>query len=332
MKFTDYLSRNPVGGATPEENYDEECVINILAEQANLNLKYRQLFADQSKCSKTITERKKNDSETHAECNTNQSQTNEASENEKHVNEIEQNRITTSGQSEISTLKFSKSSDKTANEKMDRENYYHWGATRKIMDIIRRNNNQPRNTKTCGTANNLTRPGPLRRRYDPTARHKRPYSHPPGQTNEAEKKMQTSMPRANRIGGGYQPIEIEEEHEEPEEPEEIREEGEIKTEEDSVIMRGDNLPIVDLTIYNRNGKEEKYIQINHIVGQLATNKKTIEDHIKQAEFEFMMDLKTLILKTAIDPELTPVRNTMRRKDREIIPECYRTAFDKLSIR
>ena len=40
----------------------------------------------------------------------------------KHVNEIKQNRLKTSGQSEISTLKFSKQSDKTANKKIDREN------------------------------------------------------------------------------------------------------------------------------------------------------------------------------------------------------------------
>ena len=40
LKFTDYLSRNPVGGATPEESYDEEYVINILSEQAKLNIKY----------------------------------------------------------------------------------------------------------------------------------------------------------------------------------------------------------------------------------------------------------------------------------------------------
>ena len=62
LKFTDYLSRNPVGGATPEENYDEEYVIKILAEQAEMNLKYGQLFADQSKCIKRITERTKKNS------------------------------------------------------------------------------------------------------------------------------------------------------------------------------------------------------------------------------------------------------------------------------
>ena len=97
-------------------------------------------------------------------------------------------------------------------------------------------------------------------------------------------------------------------------------------------MQGDNLPIVDLSKYNTEGKEAKYIQINHIVGKLTTNKKATEDHIKKAEFEFMLDLKTLISKTAIDPELTRVRNSMRREDRETIPDSYRTVFDKLSIR
>ena len=45
-----------------------------------------------------------------------------------------------------------------------------------------------------------------------------------------------------------------------------------------------------------------------------------------------MDLKTMIAKTAIDPELTRVRTRLRREDCETIPDGYRTVFDKLSIR
>ena len=97
-------------------------------------------------------------------------------------------------------------------------------------------------------------------------------------------------------------------------------------------MRGDNLPIVDLSKYNTEGKEAHYLQTNHIVGKLTSNKKITEEHIKKAEFEFMMHLKTLIAKTAIGTELTLVRTSMRREDRETIPDGYRTAFDKLSIR
>ena len=65
---------------------------------------------------------------------------------------------------------------------------------------------------------------------------------------------------------------------------------------------------------------------------LTANKKATENNIKKAEFEFMLDLKTLISKTAIDPELTRVRTSMRREDRKTIPDGYRTVFDKLSIR
>ena len=137
------------------------------------------------------------------------------------------------------------------------------------------------------------------------------------------------MRRSNRLGGGYQPIQ--------EETEENPEEGEIEqepkdTEEESIIMRGDNLPIVNLSKYNTEGKEAKYIQINHIVGNLITNKKVTEDNMKKAEFEFMLDLKTIISKTATDPELTFVRSSMRREDRETAPDGCKPVFEKLSIR
>ena len=85
-------------------------------------------------------------------------------------------------------------------------------------------------------------------------------------------------------------------------------------------MRGDNLPIVDLSKFNTDGKKTHYIQINHIVGKLSGNNQITEKTKKKAEFEFMLDLKTLVSKTAIDPELTRVRASMRREDRDTIPD------------
>ena len=216
---------------------------------------------------------------------------------------------------------------------MDRENFYHWGATREFMDIIRRRYNSLETRRLVEQRNALSRPGTLRRRYDhQTQRTVFAPSRPNKRSREeiAEKDAEL-IRRANRLGGGYQPL-IEEQEEQPDE---VREEGELEnneTEENSVVMRGDNLPIVDLSKYSKDGKEAKYIQINYIVGKLTTNKKATEDHIKRAEFDFMLDLKTLISKTAIDLELTRVRNSMRREDRETIPDCYRTVFDKISIR
>ena len=46
----------------------------------------------------------------------------------------------------------------------------------------------------------------------------------------------------------------------------------------------------------------------------------------------MLDLKTQILKTAIDPERTRVRAIMRREERETTTEGYRPVIDKLSMR
>ena len=96
-----------------------------------------------------------------------------------------------------------------------------------------------------------------------------------------------------------------------------------KDKDNMVDLSKTTWPIVDLSKFNTEGKEAHYIQINHIVGKLSGNKKITEDTIKKAEFEFMMDLKTLIARTAIDPELTRVRISMRREDREATPEGYK---------
>ena len=247
------------------------------------------------------------------------------------MNKIEQSKITTSGQSDISTLKTSSKSIIEINDKIDRENFSHWGATREIMDIIRRRNNSPETRRLVDQRIALSRPGTPRRRYDHQSQRtifapSRPNKRSREEFADIDAEL---MRRANRLGGGYQPL-----HEETEnipEEEEIEQEPE-DTEEDSIIMRGDNLPIVNLSKYNTEGKEAKYIQTNHIVGNLTTNKKITEDNIKKAEFEFMLDLKTLISKTAIDPELTRVRTSMRREDRETAPDGYKPVFEKVSIR
>ena len=259
------------------------------------------------------------------------------------MNKISRSEKNTSGQSDISASKSScslkhrnitqkKNSNPEITE-MDRDNFYHWGATREIMEIIRKRNKSPETRRLVELRNNLSKPGTLRRRYDPHTQRTifaptRPNKRSQEEIAEIDAEL---LQRSNRLGGGYQPLT--EENGEPENAEE----GEIEpeqpeTEEDSLILRGDNFPIVDLSKFNTEGKEAPYIQINHIVGKLSGNKKITEDTIKKADFEFMMDLKTLIARTAIDPELTRVRISMRREDREATPEGYKPVFGKLSIR
>ena len=63
LKFTDFLSRNPVEKATSEDVYDEQYIINILSEQAELNVKYGTLFAGRP-IKKRAGKNKKNRKET----------------------------------------------------------------------------------------------------------------------------------------------------------------------------------------------------------------------------------------------------------------------------
>ena len=69
----------------------------------------------------------------------------------------------------------------------------------------------------------------------------------------------------------------------------------MDTEEDSVITRGDNSQITNLSNYHTDGKDAHYRQIEHIVGNLTENKKVSGNNMKEAEFIFMLDLKTLII-------------------------------------
>ena len=273
----------------------------------------------------------------------NQSQASRIFENKNGVNKINRNEKSTSGQSDISALKSScslnhrniiqKKNSNTEITEMDRDNFNHWGATREIMEIIRRRNKIPETRRLVELRNNLSKPGTLRRRYDPhTQRTIFAPTRPNKRSREEIAEIDAELiQRKSRLGGGYHPLT--EETGEPENTEEDEIEPEQpETEEDSLILRGDNLPIVDLSKFNTKGKEAHYILINHIVGKLSGNQKITEDTIKKAEFEFMMDLEILIARTAIDPELTSVRISMRREDREATPEGYKQVFGKLSIR
>ena len=217
LKFTDYLGRNPVGGPIPEENYDEEYVINILTEQAELNLKYGQKFANQSESSKIKAETGNGTSEEQIEKIDNQSHSNRTFEKDYGVDKIQQSENNTSGQSDISTPSSSclpEENSKIVQNKIksdlhmefteiDRDNFHHWGATRELMDIIRRQNNSPETSRLVEQRSTLSRPGTLRRRYDHQTQRTvfvstRPNKRSREETAEIDAEL---LRRANRLGG-----------------------------------------------------------------------------------------------------------------------------------
>ena len=138
LKFTDFLSRNPVEGATTENMYNEQNVINNFTEQAELNLEYGRVFRNQ-------LQRTPNTKITH-DCKSNsQSETNRTFEKIRHVKKTNE-RPETSPNSDVlkvnrqETLPLHnhpKLSSSSIKEEMDRD-YFHWGAAAEIMQVIQR--------------------------------------------------------------------------------------------------------------------------------------------------------------------------------------------------
>ena len=173
LKFTDFLSRNPLENASKEEVYDEQYVINILSEQAELNAKYGTLFADQSPIA---PERNK----TTEEYSNNQSHQNRIFENNRDVNKINQqtnnapNKRQRKVKTESSMQNLNSNSNQNSNlsnnlslfkSEMDRD-YFHWGATTEFMEIIRRRRKSPETLRLVERRLEISRPGKMRRKFD----------------------------------------------------------------------------------------------------------------------------------------------------------------------
>ena len=205
---------------------------------------------------------------------------------------------------------------------MDRE-YFHWGATTEIMEIIRRRRKSPETLRLVERRLEISRPGTMRRKFDMNAQRQiwvpsRPNKRSREEIAEIDGEI---LSRANRLGGGYQPLEDRTaEDEDPnnnnhQQPEIIEEENEPESEGESQILRGDNFPIVDLKAYNTEGREAQFIQINQVIDKMTGDKKATRDAIKKAEFNFMLDLKTLIAKSNTDAELNRIRDAMRQAEK-----------------
>ena len=137
--------------------------------------------------------------------------------------------------------------------------------------------------------------------------------------------------RANRLGGGYRPLQ-----KIVEEPDQFQMEEQLPEEQlndpESQILRGDNLPIVDLKNYNTEWKEAHYVQINQIFGAVTEGKKATEETVIKAEMDFMLDMKSLIAKSATDAELNRIKLALTREHRSMAPEHYRQQFENISTR
>ena len=72
------------------------------------------------------------------------------------------------------------------------------------------------------------------------------------------------------------------------------------------------------------------MQINQIFGVVTEGNEATEETIKKAEMDFMLDLKSLIAKSATDAELNRIKLALTREDRSMAPEHYRQQFENIN--
>ena len=176
MKFTDFLSGNPVENASNEDVYDEQYVIKILSEQAELNAKYGTLFADQSQ----IAPERNKTTEEHLN---NQLHQNRIFENNRDVNKINKqmnsasNKRQRKAKTESSVRNLISNSNQISNNlnnlplfksEVDKD-YFHSGATAEIMEIIRRRRKSPETLRLVERRLEISRHGTMRRKLDTNA-------------------------------------------------------------------------------------------------------------------------------------------------------------------
>ena len=88
-------------------------------------------------------------------------------------------------------------------------------------------------------------------------------------------------------------------------------------------------PIVDLKGYDVDKRMIRYIQINHVIKKLNTMITETEENIKKTKFNFMIDLKTVIHKTSVDPSLLQLKKCVRNKWKDWAPGEFSPVHSKI---
>ena len=159
IKFTTFISRNPTETAEPEENFEEEFVINAIAQLATVNGRIGRIF-DQSENNNTA-----NMQDTRSRTGTRYSKTNTNHSNLT-ANQIN-NTIHDNRKSHIELTMDNNNNNRqipdrfAVNDKLK----YHWGADDEIMKIINRRDNSPETQELVERRIELTRPGHMRHHW-----------------------------------------------------------------------------------------------------------------------------------------------------------------------
>ena len=100
----------------------------------------------------------------------------------------------------------------------------------------------------------------------------------------------------------------------------IEPENVSSTEEEGVVKPSTNFPIVDLKDYDIAEKMIHYILVSHLFENPKTKNIEAEGNLKEAEFDFKIDLKNVIPRTSVDLKLSHPKICVRNQQKERAPE------------
>ena len=353
IKFTDFIRRNPTEIAEPEKNYEEEFVINAIAQLATANYRIGRIF-NQSDHSNTAVMHDTRRTQTGTRCN----KTNNHSNFQTTANYI--NHTVTDNYH----LKLEKNQtmDNNNNEDMQEpERYprdeegrlkYHWGADHTIMKIIKRKDNSPETRDLVRQRIALTKPGNMHHHYNKKLERqilvpKRPDEEERKEVKRIDLRLKRKEEhRITHIGGGYfknfcdQSSQEHQEHsisaETPMETNRETESTVSSTPEESVTTQEPGAyPAIPVQEFRDGPIEEiavPYVRIKRVIENKAIRNKKQEDNVRAAELDFMLDLETLIKETAADPDLIELQCCIEDNNLSQAPEAYTPIIKRLTHR
>ena len=338
-KFTDFISRNRTENPEPEENYEEEIVINAIAQLATANVRIGRIF-DQS--NNAITANETNMHDTRSLIDTRRYQTNKS--------HIDSNYSIQQHPPDIDYPKLSNNENNTRFFRTDGQLRHHWGADDDIMAIINRRDKSPETAELVRRRIILARPGVMRPHWNKNLGRE---IYIPGRPKEDERReikrfdiQLRGKIRESHIGEGYfqnfgdeipqgQNTEQQHQMERTETNRDTESTASNNSEEAITTHEPGTYPAIPVQEYRDGPIEETavhYVRINRVVEEKAKRNKQQEDNNRSAELDFMLDLETIIKETAADPDLIELNCCIEDNNLEQIPQNYRTVAKKLSHR
>ena len=218
-------------------------------------------------------------------------------------------------------------------EKQFAREYHHWGAKKKVMDIIIKWGKMPATVWLIEKCQEMIKPGDLRFNFDSNFNRKvwvprRPDKRGRDEVAVIDVEILFRNQEKNRWCGGY--FEFKEPRASTSTMRNRQESSEnvSSTEESEVARPTGSFFIVDLKDYDIVEKSIHYMQVNHMIEKPKFENTEAEENLQKAKFNFMVHLKTLIHKTSVDPNLLLMKVFQRNNQKERAPRRILSGFQR----